>query len=299
MPFVLSIAEGTGRGRRFRFAADSVAIGRGPENDVVLNDAAVSRAHARIERRGAAWVLLDRSSANGTQLNGAVLAAAAALRDGDRIRVGAVTFEFRGQHCRALAAAAGRSRSKALAFWTRLRPPARAGLIAGCALVAVAGSGAASWRSGPAKGEEPDAGLPRASPPASIHDTGPDRAPIGAARAAYERGRRKLEERRIAPRNLYDAWRAFEEARSHLEGVDLPGTLWTDVVQAIRHCERELERQCRGLLFQAARFERYGEEARAQQIWRDVLKHFPGDETTGCRKKARDSLISPQPEEGE
>ncbi len=112
MPFALLIAEGTERGRRFRFAADSVAIGRGPENDVVLNDAAVSRAHARIERRGAAWVLLDRSSANGTQLNGAALAAAAALRDGDRIRVGAVTFEFRGHDCRALAAVAGRSRRR-------------------------------------------------------------------------------------------------------------------------------------------------------------------------------------------
>src|SRR2546430_2434375 len=52
MPFTLLIAEGAGRGRRFRFARESVAIGRGPENDVVLNDGAVSRAHARIERRG-------------------------------------------------------------------------------------------------------------------------------------------------------------------------------------------------------------------------------------------------------
>src|SRR5689334_8461368 len=96
MPFTLRIVEGPGRGRRFRFDGQSVAIGRGAENDVVLNDAAVSRAHARIERRGAAWVLLDRASANGTHLNGAALAASAALRDGDRVRVGAVTFEFRG-----------------------------------------------------------------------------------------------------------------------------------------------------------------------------------------------------------
>src|SRR5207244_644724 len=35
---------------------------------------------------------------------------------------------------------------------------------------------------------------------------------LAAARAAYDRGRRKLEERRIAPRNLYDAWKAFTEA---------------------------------------------------------------------------------------
>ena len=295
MPFVLRIAEGAGRGRRFRFAAESVAIGRGPENDVVLNDAAVSRAHARIERRGAAWVLLDRASANGTQLNGAVLAAAAALRNGDRIRVGAITFEFHGRERRALAAVTRRSRWRASAWWSRLRPPARAGLIAGCALVAVAGSGAASWKSAPLPPEEPDAGSPQPPLPAGVHDAAPAMA---AARAAYERGRRKLEERRIAPRNLYDAWRAFEEARSQLEGVDLPGAFGSELAQAIQLCERELELRCRSLLFQAARFQRYGEEERAQQVWQDVLKHFPGDEVTGCRKKARDSLLSAQPEEG-
>ena len=95
MSFALTIREGNGRGQRFRFAGDRVSIGRGAENDVVLNDAGVSRAHARIERRGAIWVLLDRGSANGTQLNGAPLAAMAQLQEADRIRVGTVTFEFR------------------------------------------------------------------------------------------------------------------------------------------------------------------------------------------------------------
>jgi len=299
MPFMLRIAEGTGRGGRFRFAAESIAIGRGPENDVVLNDAAVSRAHARIERRGAAWVLLDRSSANGTQLNGAALAAAAALRDGDRIRVGAVTFEFRGGERRAVAPVTGRSRSKASAWWGRLPPPARAGLIAGCALVVVAGSGAASWRSEPAVGQGGDAGLPRAQLDRAVPKADPAYpAAIAAARAAYERGRRKLEERRIAPRNLYDAWRAFDEARTRLDHADVVGPLPGEIAQAIEHCERELELQCRNLMFQAARFERYGQEDRAQQAWRDVLLHFPGDDGTGCRKKARKSLLWVQPDVG-
>src|SRR5437016_11661288 len=158
MPFTLLIAEGAGRGRRFRFARESVAIGRGPENDVVLDDGAVSRAHARIERRGGGWVLLDRASANGTRLNGAALEASAALRDRDRIEIGKVTFEFRGGGRHAGRADRG-ARSKATAWWTRLPPPARAGLIAGCALVAVAGSGAASWR-----GEAVGSGRPPAGP---------------------------------------------------------------------------------------------------------------------------------------
>ncbi len=299
MPFVLLIAEGTGRGRRFRFAGQKVAIGRGPENDMVLNDGAVSRAHARIERRGAAWVLLDRASANGTQLNGAPLAAAATLRDGDRIRFGAVTFEFRGRERRAPAALPGAPRWNAAAWWSRLAPPARARLIAGFALVAVAGSGAASWRGEPA----PASGTDAASPRAALHAEAPGADPafpvaLAAARNSYERGRRKLEERRIAPRNLYDAWKAFDEARDQLDRSGVPAPLQGEIARAIEHCERELELQCHSLLFQAARFERYGQEERAQQAWREVLKHFPGDDATGCRKRARESLLSTQREDG-
>ncbi|TMA17792.1 MAG: FHA domain-containing protein, partial [Deltaproteobacteria bacterium] len=90
MAFVPTIAEGKGRGQKFQFETDAVTIGRGAENDVVLNDAGVSRTHARIERQGAAWMLLDNGSANGTELNGAVIQKPIALRAGDRIGVGPV-----------------------------------------------------------------------------------------------------------------------------------------------------------------------------------------------------------------
>src|SRR5712692_11732635 len=94
MPFVLTIAEGKGRGQKFQLETDAVTIGRGAENDVVLNDAGVSRLHARIERQIAGWMLLDNGSANGTELNGAVIEEASQLRAGDKIGVGPVTFEF-------------------------------------------------------------------------------------------------------------------------------------------------------------------------------------------------------------
>jgi hypothetical protein len=296
--FALTIAEGSARGKRFRFASERVSIGRGLENEVVLNDAGVSRAHARIERRGTAWVILDRGSANGTHLNGAPLAAVATLRDGDRIHVGPVTFEFRA------IAAASQSRLPAYAWWNRLPPPARAGVIAGCALVAVAGSGTASWRGEPQAGALGPGGLPPSLAvrndgtqpgPSSRFDTG-RRAP-GAARASYERGRRKLEERRVAPRNLYDAWKAFTEARAHLDEVPDPSLPRDNVSQLIGDCERDLKRQCRNLLFKAARFERYGQQEDAQQAFREVLLHFPGDDVSGCRKRARENL-SPQPDDG-
>ncbi|HUJ28454.1 MAG TPA: FHA domain-containing protein, partial [Myxococcales bacterium] len=94
MPFVLTIADGKGRGQKFQFDAPKVTIGRGAENDVVLNDGGVSRLHARIEKQGSAWMLLDNGSANGTELNGATIDKPRQLRAGDRIGVGPVTFEF-------------------------------------------------------------------------------------------------------------------------------------------------------------------------------------------------------------
>ena len=298
MSFALTIREGNGRGQRFRFASDRVSIGRGAENDVVLNDAGVSRAHARIERRGAIWVLLDRGSANGTQLNGAPVAAMAQLREADRIRVGTVTFEFRDLG-EGSGSGARRSRLCAAAWWGRQRPPARAGFIAGCALVAVAGSGTASWRFEPPFPREET--VPKEEQPWPTGKLGlrtGHSAPGAAARAAYDLGRRKLEERRIAPRNLYDAWKAFRDGRAHLDGLADPAPLHAELGWLIEECERELERQCGRLLFRAARFERYGQEDRAQEAWQEVLLHFPGDDATDCRRKARDHLASAQPDDG-
>src|SRR5258708_17443871 len=93
MPFVLTIAEGKGRGQRFQFETESVTIGRGADNDVVLNDAGVSRTHARIQKQGAFWMLLDNGSANGTELNGAALQYPSALNAGDHTGVGPGTFD--------------------------------------------------------------------------------------------------------------------------------------------------------------------------------------------------------------
>ena len=306
MSFALIIREGNGRGRRFRFAGDRVSIGRGAENEVVLNDAGVSRAHARIERRGTAWVLLDRGSANGTQLNGAALAAAARLRQADRIQVGTVTFEFRelGERPAPPGSGASRSRLWAAAWWGRQRPPARAGWIAGCALVAVAGSGTASWRLEPLSTRvPPEKTVPKEDQPGP---SGKMRLRAGlaapgalaAARVAYDRGRRKLQEQSIAPRNLFDACKAFGEGRAHLDGLADAAPLRVELGRLIEQCARDLERQCGRLLFRAARFERYGQEDKAQDAWREVLLHFPGDDATGCRRKARDHLASAQPDDG-
>lgn len=113
-----------------------------------------------------------------------------------------------------------------------------------------------------------------------------------AAYIAYERGRRKLEERRIAPRNLYDACKAFTDARGQLDGIEPRPALFESVARLVRDCERDLDRECQKLAFSAQRFERYGEADKAQQTWRDVLLHFPGEDPSGCRKKAQANLVS-------
>ena len=300
MAFSLTISEGKRRGRRFRFGAERISIGRGTDNDVVLNDAGVSRAHARIEKRGAAWVLIDRGSANGTELNGAALAVAATLQDGDRIRLGKVTFEFRTGSDPSGKSIGLRSRAGRSAWWTRLQPPARAGLVAGCALVAVAGSGAASWRVDPAAASSSVSSDPQslAMAQACIEPPSAGPAALAAARAAYERGRSKLDQRRIAPRNLYDAWTAFTQARARLAGESDAPALRAELDRLIADCGRDLERKCGRLQFRASRYERYGQEEKAQQAWREVLLHFPGDDPAGCRRKAQANLLSPQPDVG-
>jgi Inner membrane component of T3SS, cytoplasmic domain len=293
--FALTIAAGNGRGRKFRFDRESVSIGRAGNNDLVLNDAGVSRTHARIERHGASWVLVDRASVNGVELNGAVVGTLAPLREGDRIGVGPVTFEFRISTA---------TRKPAPRCWGTISRPARAGLVA----VAVLSAGISARFAMQPAGAPGTELLSPSSSIVSAADSGrsdvardADRAPppdLAAARAAWERGRRKLAERRVAPRNLHDAWTAFLEARAHLGGAVDPGLPAGEQARLIEECERDLRRECDRLLFTAARFERYGDGERARQTWREVLLHFPSEDPGGCRAKAKDNLLSEAPGEG-
>ncbi len=69
-------------------------IGRSTETDVALNDTFLSSEHARLERRGEAWLLDDLNSTNGTYLNGFEVRAPTEVNDGDVIRVGRVELKL-------------------------------------------------------------------------------------------------------------------------------------------------------------------------------------------------------------
>ena len=80
--------------RRFVLVAGVNTVGRDPSSTVCINDASVSRHHARITISGADATLVDLKSKNGTQIMGATIKVPSALRDGDEIEFGHVKGWF-------------------------------------------------------------------------------------------------------------------------------------------------------------------------------------------------------------
>jgi hypothetical protein len=72
---------------------DPVMVGRDPTCEVVLNDGSVSRKHARLERRGAGWAVVDQASANGTFLDSQRIADSV-LKTGQELRFGAAAYKI-------------------------------------------------------------------------------------------------------------------------------------------------------------------------------------------------------------
>jgi DNA-binding SARP family transcriptional activator len=81
-------------GHTFPLRGAATRIGRLPDNDVVLDDATVSRYHAMIVDTGTSFVVTDLRSANGVILADSRIRGSAALADGDRLRIGDHEFTF-------------------------------------------------------------------------------------------------------------------------------------------------------------------------------------------------------------
>lgn len=65
-----------------------MGLGRHPQNDIVLDDRSLSRFHARVERRGDRFVVVDCGAQNGVHLNGQRVVGESDLTPGDRITLG-------------------------------------------------------------------------------------------------------------------------------------------------------------------------------------------------------------------
>ena len=76
--------------RRIELGPGDNEIGRDPECDIHINDASVSRGHARITLAGPVATLVDHGSKNGTKVNGGLIAAPVELHDGDELTFGQI-----------------------------------------------------------------------------------------------------------------------------------------------------------------------------------------------------------------
>lgn len=79
--------------QEFSIAKSSVSLGRMTTNDVVLNDARVSRTHARLECSSSGVVLVDMGSSNGSRVNG-IRVERATLVPGDTISLGSQQLKY-------------------------------------------------------------------------------------------------------------------------------------------------------------------------------------------------------------
>jgi class 3 adenylate cyclase len=84
-------------GKEHSLAAGVVTVGRGQDNDIVLESPRVSRYHARLDWTGSMYVLEDLGSKNGTWLNHRRLEGPTPLNDGDMVRFGDLWFAFKVQ----------------------------------------------------------------------------------------------------------------------------------------------------------------------------------------------------------
>ena len=90
---LLLALDGPNAGKTYSLTGESI-IGRSYESDIYLSDLNVSRSHARILVKGAACILEDMGSGNGTYVNDEQIQRPYELVEDDVVRVGGSTFRF-------------------------------------------------------------------------------------------------------------------------------------------------------------------------------------------------------------
>ena len=89
----LMIESGPDAGHTHRASDHALRLGRSPDNDIILRDPATSGHHARLERRGDQFWVVDLGSTNGTFVNGESIQEKQ-LSHGDRVTIGQNSVHF-------------------------------------------------------------------------------------------------------------------------------------------------------------------------------------------------------------
>lgn len=91
---VIYTKEPTLLGKRFVLDHSPTRVGRGADNQIVLDGDSVSRRHAQFRQRGDAWVIVDDGSTNGTYCNDEQITREVVLKNGDRVKIGPTIFKY-------------------------------------------------------------------------------------------------------------------------------------------------------------------------------------------------------------
>lgn len=86
--YSLTIKEGPGTGALIVLDQARVIVGRDPSCDLMIDDAEVSRRHARLIARNGGYAIEDLGSTNGTFINEQRIKSVMPLKTGDSIRLG-------------------------------------------------------------------------------------------------------------------------------------------------------------------------------------------------------------------
>lgn len=96
------VIDRDGKQRAHHFAKREVTVGRSDKNDVILDDGAVSKLHARVVEKQGKHILVDLKSDNGIFVNQRRIHTPQIISQQDDIRIG--TFQLRISHEKADAA---------------------------------------------------------------------------------------------------------------------------------------------------------------------------------------------------
>ncbi|HEX6290315.1 MAG TPA: DUF3662 and FHA domain-containing protein [Herpetosiphonaceae bacterium] len=78
----------------FPLESSLVTIGRGLNNDIILEDPRISRQHAQLRYKSRRFLIADQGSTNGTYVNGTAVTTEHVLRDGDIVSLGGLELIF-------------------------------------------------------------------------------------------------------------------------------------------------------------------------------------------------------------
>jgi hypothetical protein len=98
--FQFVMRSGPTVGANYPLEDESISIGREASNTIQINDAEVSRRHARMQFQGGKYVIEDLGSTNGTHVNGQRIVSACVLKPGDVVSFGegiVLVYEALGQ----------------------------------------------------------------------------------------------------------------------------------------------------------------------------------------------------------